>query len=57
MTTNGYMGERSPNRADAFVWAMTKLFPGIIKTDAKSQRKHVMPTQNINRGATSWMGA
>lgn len=31
MTTNGYMGERSPNRADAFVWAMAELFPGMVR--------------------------
>ena len=31
MTTNGYMGEKSPNRADAFVWAMAELFPGIVR--------------------------
>jgi hypothetical protein len=28
-TTNGYLGSHSPNRADAFVWAMSELFPGI----------------------------
>jgi predicted phage terminase large subunit-like protein len=32
MTTNGYMGEKSPNRADAFVWAMSELFPGMVKS-------------------------
>lgn len=26
-TTAGYMGGRSPNRADAYVWGFTKLFP------------------------------
>lgn len=34
MTTNGYMGEGSPNRADAFVWAFTELFPGIVSPKA-----------------------
>jgi phage terminase large subunit-like protein len=28
-TTTGYVGEHSPNRADAFVWAFTELFPGM----------------------------
>jgi len=28
-TTTGYVGERSPNRADWFVWGITELFPGI----------------------------
>lgn len=35
-TTNGYVGERSPNRADALVWAITELFPGIV-APTKSQ--------------------
>lgn len=30
-TTGGFMGEKSPNRADALVWAITELFPGVIK--------------------------
>lgn len=28
MTTAGYMGERSPDRADAAVWALTELSTG-----------------------------
>jgi phage terminase large subunit-like protein len=30
-TTTGYIGEKSPNRADMFVWGMTELFPGMTK--------------------------
>jgi hypothetical protein len=30
-TTAGYMGDRSPDRADALVWAITELFPGITR--------------------------
>jgi len=30
-TTHGYTGSASPNRADAFVFAMSELFPGIAK--------------------------
>ncbi len=37
-TTNGYVGTNSPNRADAFVWAMSELFPGMIK-DKKDKPK------------------
>lgn len=29
-TTGGYMGEDSPNRADAYVWAITELFGEIV---------------------------
>jgi predicted phage terminase large subunit-like protein len=34
-TTNGYTGDRSPNRADAFVWAFTELFPGLTRKEGK----------------------
>lgn len=30
-STLGYIGAGSPNRADALVWALTELFPGIVK--------------------------
>jgi phage terminase large subunit-like protein len=29
-STFGYTGARSPNRADALVWALAALFPGIV---------------------------
>lgn len=29
-TTTGYVGERSPNRGDAYVWAFTELLGGIV---------------------------
>jgi phage terminase large subunit-like protein len=37
-TTAGYLGEDSPNRADAYVWAFTELF-GAIVTGKKKQQK------------------
>ena len=37
-TTHGYTGTRSPNRADAFVWLMTELFPGIVRKEVKDAR-------------------
>lgn len=30
-TTTGYIGEKSPNRADWFIWAITELFPGLTQ--------------------------
>lgn len=30
-TTTGYQGETSPNRADAFIWGMSELFPGMTR--------------------------
>jgi hypothetical protein len=32
-TTHGYMGENSPNRADAMVWAFSDLFPELAKPE------------------------
>lgn len=29
-STAGYVGDDSPNRADALVWALTELFPGVV---------------------------
>ena len=31
MTTSGYNGLRSPDRADAMIWGFTELFPGMTK--------------------------
>jgi phage terminase large subunit-like protein len=38
-TTAGYLGERSPNRADAYVWAFSELFPGMVKKDSEPARQ------------------
>jgi predicted phage terminase large subunit-like protein len=32
-TTHGYTGTGSPNRADAFVWAISELFPALTKPE------------------------
>ncbi|TXH15359.1 MAG: DNA-packaging protein [Hyphomicrobiaceae bacterium] len=48
MTTTGYKGNRSPNRADAFVWAMSELFPGIV-----TERKKAKATANDFRPSIS----
>lgn len=34
-STVGYLGEQSPNRADALIWALTELFPGIVNERKK----------------------
>ena len=48
MTSAGYEGSGSPDRADALVWLMTELFPKMIN---KSK-----PRSNRPRSGTSWMG-
>jgi hypothetical protein len=32
MSTAGYTGSGSPNRADALIWALSELFPGIVSS-------------------------
>lgn len=49
-STVGYMGELSPNRADALIWALSELFPGIVRE--KKERKPF-----ISAPAGHWMGA
>ena len=54
-STNGYTGAGSPNRADAFVWAMSELFPGIVSDRAKRKGKIDMsPTPSGMAQAESW---
>jgi hypothetical protein len=40
-STVGYVGSHSPNRADALIWALTELFPGVVagKKEAKKARE------------------
>lgn len=37
-TTNGYLGENSPNRADAVVWGITELFGDIVQGKKKERQ-------------------
>lgn len=49
-STVGYVGDKSPNRADALIWALSELFPGIVARP-KPEKKPVAPRYN------SWMAA
>lgn len=46
-STVGYTGENSPNRADAWIWALTELFPGLAKKAEKPKTEpkklHAIP--------------
>lgn len=53
-STNGYMGESSPNRADALIWALTEIFPGLVK--AKRDDKPREPRRTISGHNQGWMG-
>ena len=43
MTTNGYMGQGSPNRLDAFVWAVTDLFYGLVNKPEEDNKVYKIP--------------
>jgi predicted phage terminase large subunit-like protein len=53
-TTHGFMGDHSPNRADAFVWAMSDLFPELTKPEQKTKEVATQShrTRHHNQG---WM--
>jgi len=57
-TTNGYIGENSPNRGDALVWGVAELFPGIIKPRKEKKEPESTSRAYGGRGVmTSWMGS
>ena len=51
-STYGYVGDKSPNRADALIWALTELFPGVLRTN-----QNELPVFNpkMIRNSTGWM--
>lgn len=53
-TTHGYMGEHSPNRADAMIWGMTDLFPHVLAVKQEEQVRP--PPRRVTHGSAAWMG-
>jgi len=58
-TTHGYVGDRSPNRADAMIWAVSALLPKLCAVKAEDReaapvREPVMMSRRS--GNQSWMG-
>jgi hypothetical protein len=51
-STLGYLGENSPNRADAMIWAVSALFPGIVKPKSEGKPKTQI---HIPQGVGAWM--
>jgi len=58
MTTSGYAGERSPNRVDAAVFAITDLFPTVIKkaNAETSAQRHTTPQVNLGHSQAKRAG-
>jgi predicted phage terminase large subunit-like protein len=44
-STVGYLGDKSPNRADALIWALTALFPGTVRP---TKAPVVTPLPSVN---------
>lgn len=53
-STQGYTGERSPNRADAVFWALAELFQAIV-APRKVKRAISAPSRYRGGGSSSWM--
>jgi PBSX family phage terminase large subunit len=47
-TTNGFVGDRSPNRADALIWGITELFPAIVAPTKPGQHSSIIVLPTIN---------
>lgn len=54
-STVGYVGDRSPNRADAVIWALTELFPGVVSP--RKERKPLKTVPEAGMTGTGWMSA
>lgn len=52
-STLGYMGENSPNRADALIWALAELFPGMVRAPKKTSAEKAHAHRNY--GEQGWM--
>jgi len=53
-TTHGYMGENSPNRADAMIWGFSDLFPELTK-EAEFKPTPQVRVVHRGRGNNAWM--
>lgn len=53
-STFGYMGEDSPNRADALIWALSELFPAITKPISEKKAQPLRSPVRVN-GSAGWM--
>lgn len=53
-STAGYVGAHSPNRADALIWALTELFPGVVRQGKKVEA--VNDEEEEIYANAGWMG-
>lgn len=55
-TSAGYTGDRSPDRADALVWALTELFPGVMSDPTNMDDLHAAVVPFVH-GPGNWMAS
>ena len=50
-TTNGYMGDGSPDRTDALIWGLSELFPRVVYSNEKVEPVEVLgrPLMRVGR--------
>lgn len=48
-TTYGYVGDRSPNRADALIWALAELFPSMVRPPKNEALANFQPLPRANK--------
>lgn len=52
MTTNGYTGDKSPDRADAMIWGFASLFPAMTKpANSNAEARGVGPRVNLGHAS------
>lgn len=57
-TTHGFMGDQSPNRADAMVWGMSDLFPNLLHARDETSKPEAPSTpERPRRDNLGWMGS
>lgn len=53
-STIGYTGSGSPNRADALIWALTELFPGMFRKRETEQQKQDRYSKQRASSGSAW---
>ena len=51
-STYGYTGSGSPNRADALIWALAELFPGLVRGERKKDERKPL---NLHQGRDGFL--
>lgn len=46
MSTNGYTGQGSPNRADSAIWGLAELFPSVVAPKRDKQQQAPLPVKS-----------